>query len=55
MESQRKKALPGYGDFESLARKLASVPKEELDREEKKYQAMRKRLKAKKANRKRDR
>jgi hypothetical protein len=43
--------LPGSPQFESLLRGLVRVPKAELDAEERKYKAMRKRLKAKKEKR----
>jgi hypothetical protein len=45
------KPLPGLGAFTDLARRLASVPKAEIEAEERKYKAMRKRLKAKKEKR----
>jgi hypothetical protein len=46
--------LPGSAQFESLLTRLARVPKAELDAEERKYKAMRKRLKAKKEKRRKD-
>ena len=46
--------LPGSPQFESLLKRLVRVPKAELDAEERKYKAMRKRLKAKKENRRKD-
>jgi hypothetical protein len=46
--------LAGTGPFESLLKRLARVPKTELDAEERKYKAMRKRLKDKKQNRRKN-
>jgi hypothetical protein len=46
--------LPGTGPFESLLGRLVRVPKAEIEAEEKKYKAMRKRLKAKKEKRRND-
>jgi hypothetical protein len=50
-----KRDLPGLGAFTDLVKRLARVPKAELDAEEKKYKAMRKRLKAKKEKRRKGR
>jgi hypothetical protein len=49
-----KRNLPGLDAFTDLAKRLARVSKAELDAEERKYKAMRKRLKAKKEKRRRD-
>lgn len=46
---------PGLGAFDDAMRRLVRVPKKEVDAEDRKYKAMRKRLKDKKRNRKRDR
>ncbi len=46
--------LPGSAAFESLMGRLVRVPKAEVEAEERKYKAMRKRLKDKKAKRPRD-
>ena len=46
--------LPGSSQLESILKRLARVPKAELDAEERKYKAMRKRLKAKKEKRRKD-
>jgi hypothetical protein len=43
--------LPGSIEFESLLGWLVRVPKAEIEAEERKYKAMRKRLKAKKEQR----
>jgi hypothetical protein len=55
-ENPTKKAdkLLGSVEFESLLKRLARVPKAELEAEERKYKAMRKRLKAKKEKRRKD-
>jgi hypothetical protein len=45
------KSLPGFDAFTDLARRLVRVPKAEIEAEERKYKAMRKRLKAKKEKR----
>jgi hypothetical protein len=42
---------PGSAEFESLLGRLVRVPKAEIEAEERKYKAMRKRLKDKKAKR----
>jgi hypothetical protein len=44
-----KGSLPGIGNFGELAKRLIRVPKDEIEAEERKYKAMRKRLKEKKA------
>jgi len=49
-----KESLPGMRAFTDLAKRLARVPKAELDAEERKYKAMRARLKAKKGKRPKD-
>jgi hypothetical protein len=51
MHDSKKKIdkLPGSGPFESLLGLLVRVPKAEVEAEERKYKAMRKRLKDKKA------
>jgi hypothetical protein len=46
--------LAGSGPFESLLGRLVRVPKAEIEAEERKYKAMRKRLKAKKEKRGKD-
>ena len=46
--------IPGSGPFESLLGRLVRVPKAEIEPEERKYKAMRKRLKAKKEKRRKD-
>jgi hypothetical protein len=51
MAEKKGDRLPGSTEFESLLTRLARVPKAELDAEEHKHKAMRKRLKAKKENR----
>jgi hypothetical protein len=43
--------LPGSGPFESLLGRLVRVPKAKIEAEERKYKAMRKRLKAEKERR----
>lgn len=48
------KKPPGLGAFDELARRLVQVPKEELKEEERKYAAMRKRLRDKKGKRPKD-
>lgn len=53
MHDSKKKidTLPGSAAFESLLGRLVRVPKTEVEAEERKYKAMRKRLKEKKAKR----
>jgi hypothetical protein len=46
--------IAGSGPFESLLGRLVRVPKAEVETEERKYKAMRKRLKEKKAKRGKD-
>jgi hypothetical protein len=45
----RKPTLDAAGRFDDTLRRLIQVPKTEIDKEESKYAAMRKRLKDKKA------
>jgi len=49
--SKKIDTLPGSPEFKSLLGRLIRVPKAEIEAEERKYQAMRKRLKAKKERR----
>lgn len=49
---QEPRRLAGLKETKNLLQRLVGVPKAELDAEERKYQAMRKRLKDKKAKRK---
>jgi len=50
-QKQEPRRLAGLKETKSLLRRLVNVSKVELDAEERKYQAMRKRLRDKKAKR----